>query len=147
MLRLQTRQVSRVSVLAGVRFNPKNRKDEGTAHLLRIRKGISGSLPENSSPLASWDPACEINDSLLAGIMQLLSLEDEIEVDCLLAAGYRLPQEVRLNLPLQRADPTPDSVMALFDGLQHCNAATAMQVDKCCFVSTVHVSGLSSFYS
>lgn len=112
--------------MAGARFNPKNKDQMNKAHLLRLRQGVS--TPDASTPLACWDATCEINDSLLAGIIQLLSLEHDVEVDCVLAAGYRLPQEMCLNLPSQHEDPTTESVKALYEGLAHCNAAAAIEV-------------------
>lgn len=59
-----------MSVVAGVRFNPKGKDQESKAHLLQFRQGTV--LTEASAPLAAWDPACEINDSILAAIIQLL---------------------------------------------------------------------------
>jgi len=112
--------------VAGARFNPKSKDQVNKAHLLRLRQGAS--TPDVSKQLACWDATCEINDSLLAGIIQLLSLEHEVAVDCVLAAGYRLPQEMCLNLPLQQEDPTTESVKALYEGLAHSNASTSIQV-------------------
>ncbi len=115
-------------MVAAARFNPNSKDGERKAHLLQMRAGSSASSLPVGSPLAAWDPACEINDSLLAALIQLLSLEHEIEVDCLFAAGYRLPQEICLNLSSRPADPTTESVKALYDGLAHCNAAAPLQV-------------------
>ena len=67
-------------MVAGARFNPLPGLEDqaGKPHLLQIRSGsTSNSLPAGS-PFASWDPACDINDSLLAAFVQLLSLEDEV---------------------------------------------------------------------
>jgi hypothetical protein len=115
-------------VVAAARFNPNSKDGQGKAHLLQMRAGSAASSLPVGSPLAAWDPACEINDSLLAALIQLLSLEHEIEVDFVLAAGYRLPQEICLNLPSRPADATIESVKALYDGLVHCNAAAPLQV-------------------
>jgi hypothetical protein len=63
-------QVKSVSVVAGVRFNPKGKGQESKAHLLQFRQGVA--LADASTPLAVWNPECEINDSILAAIIQLL---------------------------------------------------------------------------
>lgn len=129
-------------MVAGARFNPNpNSKEQaGKAHLLQMRGCSSASSLPGSSPFASWDPTCEINDSLLAAVVQLLSMEDEVEVDCVLAPGYRLPQEICLNLPSKQADVTAESVRMLYDSLAHCNAATAIQVLAVCSCYSVRVA-------
>lgn len=121
-------------MVAGARFNPLPGLEDqaGKPHLLQIRSGsTSNSLPAGS-PFASWDTACDINDSLLAAFIQLLSLEDEVEVDCVLAPGYRLPQEICLNLPSKQTDVTAESVKVLYDSFAHGKAATAIQVLPTC---------------
>ena len=114
--------------MAGARFNPKCRDDASKAHLLTLKKGVITDQRADHTPLASWDPECDINDSLLAGLVQLLSIEHDINIDCVFAAGYRLPQEICLSLPMQRADPTIETVKALYDSFQHCHVAAALQV-------------------
>ena len=121
-------QVSSVTVVAGARFNPRNKEATSKAHLLQVRRGSSSSMPETSAHLACWDPSIEIQDSFLAGVVQMLSLELEVEMDCVLAAGYRLPQEICLNLSSQPADPSNECVKALYNSLHHCNASKALQV-------------------
>jgi hypothetical protein len=126
-------QVSSVSVVASVRFNPKGKDLSNMAKLLQFRKGVC--MRDSSEPLVCWDPACEINDSLLAAIIQILSLEHGVEMDCVLAAGYRLPQDICLNLPLKQSDPTVESVRALYDAFTRCNASIPLQVRDCKFVN------------
>ena len=123
-----------MSIVAGARFNPASKADAGKAHLLRIREGACAGLPAGNSAVACWESAAELNDSMLAGLVQLLSLEHDMEVDCVLAAGYRLPQEICLNLPSQKEDPTAHSVKVLYEALQHSNAAASIQVvcPRCC---------------
>ena len=117
-----------MSVVAGARFNPATQADAGKAHLLRLRQGKIAGQTTGSTPFACWEPASELNDSMLAGLVQLLSLEHDVDVDCVLAAGYRLPLEICLNLPSQAPDPTAQSVKVLYEGLQHSNAAASIQV-------------------
>lgn len=117
-------QVQSVTVVAGARFNPKDKADSRAAHLLQIRRGATVSSP--TAPLPCWDAACEIKDSLLAAVLQLLILEREVATDCLIAPAYRLPQEISLNLPTAAHDPTTEAIGALYGSLEQCNAARAL---------------------
>jgi hypothetical protein len=117
-------QVSRISLVSALRFNPRNSSDEGRIHVLQAQP--QESVPHTSLPSECvWDARWRIEDSLLAALLQMLRFEvGRIASECLIAQGHRLPREICLDLPFSSPDPSAIQVRALLGALVHRLAGT-----------------------
>jgi hypothetical protein len=106
-------QVSKLSIFTALRFNARNSRDQARVHFLHTQtKSQSASL----NPV--WDEKWQIQDGLLAAMIQILRLEEHrIQCVCAISHGHRLPREICLALPFSNSDESLQQVKALAEAV------------------------------
>ena len=73
--------------------------------------------PKDSSD-PKWDNKWQIQDGLLAAVLQIIRLEKQrITCECIVTHGHRLPREICLDLPISNPDPSYLQVNALIEAV------------------------------